>query len=73
MPADKQDACRKRCADAASDDSQPRSPAVRRDQKQAQGKRSNNGRVSAWVRVGLKASVEHGVIGDQRMPWEYVF
>ena len=26
MPADKQDTCRKRCADAASGDSQPRSP-----------------------------------------------
>jgi hypothetical protein len=68
MPAGKRDACCKCCADATSDDSQPRSPAVRRDQKQAQGKRSNNGRVSARVRIVSIVSDSFLVAEIERVP-----
>jgi hypothetical protein len=73
MPTGKQDGCGKCCTHAACSDSKPRSPAGRRDQEQAQGKRSADGCVSAWVGTGLKVCLEQAVMGHQHSPGEVLF
>ena len=45
---------------------EPRSPPGRRDQKQAQDERSTDGRVAARVCIGIKATLEQGILRRHR-------